>query len=530
MVAGGSNILVKNNYINNFCTILADGGGIYTNGDDNFVDRKIIGNVITNGLGSFLGTTATVRHTTSGIYLDELGSNVEVLDNTVYNCVSNGIYLHQAYDNSLRGNTLVNNGIAAVSIVDNTPTTAPARNNTVINNIFYAKNATQFLLLHGTSDNDLLLFGYYDSNYYCRPFDIGGYISTQYKDPNAVYFYYDMLSYKNIYRNRGEASTEAPAITEFIATKKGANRIINGTFENNVRNVSVDGNTAVTLDVKLDGTSAKISDGPATAKEHISVIDIGPVTPGVTYLIKFSVIGSKNMQNMASYVRSYNHPNYPIVSEVKYFPLKTYRTECQYLYKATTNEPDVKLTFVANGNLLPFWIDNVELTPVDVVYTNIDDSIRFEYNPTNTIKTVALEGIYTDRYQVKYEDYVTIQPYSSVVLTRVPGQNNKQTQNNAEFFDTSSMMLKTINSSLSTRLYPNPATNLMAARLTSNKTGNIAIVILDELGKIIESSNHSKKEIVFETTVNIGAMKPGLYFMQIIFSDGTTTVKRFVKR
>ena len=143
---GGSNIIAKNNYINYFCTIVCDYGGIYTNGDDGYTGRKIINNVITNGVGGYFGTNMPGYHAANGIYLDESANDVEVRGNSIYKMASNGIYVHQSTNNYIVGNTIYDNHDNQISMTDDEPWTSRIYGNRVTSNIFFAKTSKQGVL------------------------------------------------------------------------------------------------------------------------------------------------------------------------------------------------------------------------------------------------------------------------------------------------------------------------------------------------------------------------------------------------
>jgi parallel beta-helix repeat protein len=100
---------IKNNTITNFCLIKDDGGGIYTwknTGGDNIIE----GNTIRDGQGSGNGTINKEESYASGIYLDDHSSEIVVKNNVVSKCSMAGIFLHNAHNIQLVGNTLYSNG------------------------------------------------------------------------------------------------------------------------------------------------------------------------------------------------------------------------------------------------------------------------------------------------------------------------------------------------------------------------------------------------------------------------------------
>jgi uncharacterized repeat protein (TIGR02059 family) len=157
-------ITIQNNYINNVLLTLNDGGGIYTAAEG--VARKIDGNIITNVIGNTAGTPYPGRHIARGIYLDVNSTNVIVTNNTVANCNEAGYMIHRAHDNRIENNTAFNNNYG---MFFQNSSGSSIRNNSLRNNLFIAKSATQFSLKFYSVADDISSFGTADYNYYARP-------------------------------------------------------------------------------------------------------------------------------------------------------------------------------------------------------------------------------------------------------------------------------------------------------------------------------------------------------------------------
>jgi len=161
----GDSFLVKNNFIDTFCFVKDDGGGIYSwsGALPPKTGMKIIDNIILNGLRATAGTNGFIG--TAGIFLDNETTNVLIDGNTTYNpplgptiYPSFGLLLHQARYITVTNNNFVNTGLT-VSIL-------PA----VQSNIIFKRNKSFF--------NSYLYFSVtyvrketilqMDSNYYCN--------------------------------------------------------------------------------------------------------------------------------------------------------------------------------------------------------------------------------------------------------------------------------------------------------------------------------------------------------------------------
>ena len=174
IILRGNNSIVRYNKVDSFCTILDDGGGIYTS-NNTYTGRVIDHNICTNGTGNFEGSTnySNTLPSTSlyahGIYLDEKASNITVSNNTTANNSESGIFLHSAKNIDVVGNTSYNNAKYQMLISHNTA----AENMTAINltnNVFVAKVSTQKCFYFTSNYNDLA-FGTASDNVYARPID-----------------------------------------------------------------------------------------------------------------------------------------------------------------------------------------------------------------------------------------------------------------------------------------------------------------------------------------------------------------------
>jgi hypothetical protein len=179
-----SDVIVRNNFITNYCLTKMDGGGIYTyfgTTRSTRTNQKVYNNIILNGIGSIAGTTYTVP-IVHGIYLDGMTSSVELYGNTISNNVYSGLFINSG-DSAINAhdNTLYNNQYQL--LVYSTITTFPDRNMTIKNNKCISKTATQKVSSWNNvqNSNDIVNFGSatsIDSNYYARPIDDSSTIET----------------------------------------------------------------------------------------------------------------------------------------------------------------------------------------------------------------------------------------------------------------------------------------------------------------------------------------------------------------
>ncbi len=180
----GNNTIVSNNYVNRFNLVKNDGGGIYTyvGTGTPCSGQKIMNNVVLNGSGYEDGSPVKER-IAFGIYTDDRVRNVVVTGNTIANCSTSGIYIHNAHEIEITRNTLFDNGNgnsdfgAQILLVhDSYSPDDPIRNLNISYNIFFAKSISQKILSFATISNDISSLGVADYNCYAKPVD-NAYIS-----------------------------------------------------------------------------------------------------------------------------------------------------------------------------------------------------------------------------------------------------------------------------------------------------------------------------------------------------------------
>lgn len=173
-LAVGELTTVRYNFINNFCTVKDDGGGIYLYNDGGSGNTQsgivIQSNIILNGTGAGAGT-ADGQDGASGIYLDDYTNHAEVFDNTIANCALSGLFLHNTHHIHAYRNTIYNNETTSANqggqwLLDGSNSSLTNLN--IKRNIFFAKTSAE-RTANLANANTGWSFGTIDSNYYARP-------------------------------------------------------------------------------------------------------------------------------------------------------------------------------------------------------------------------------------------------------------------------------------------------------------------------------------------------------------------------
>jgi parallel beta-helix repeat protein len=189
----GDNTIIKNNYIDRFCMVKSDGGGIYTHGETG-ANRKVIGNIVGNGIGDVRGTSASQDNPYSGqvhgIYMDGNTSNVSIENNTSFNNAHSGLFLGSATNINVTNNLLYNNTVAQLKAIDNGGLLTNIKIN---NNTLVARDSAQLIVsfvLTGHYFEGSYNIGSVDNNYYCRPLYEPQGIVTQGQPNYPTYYNY----------------------------------------------------------------------------------------------------------------------------------------------------------------------------------------------------------------------------------------------------------------------------------------------------------------------------------------------------
>lgn len=538
----GENCLVKNNYVNTFCITVDDGGGIYGWGELNKYNRKIVGNIVLNGIGAFEGTTDTGPTGSTGIYHDDESANVEMTDNTVANCSRSGIFIHNSHEMTVRNNTLFNNRTQLSMVHDAITINHPIRNITLDNNILFSKQYDQFLMEMSSTTNDMAYFGTYTNNYYDRPIDDNGIIFTTYKNNTGsfTYNFFNLSGFKSAFPSYDQQSHSSPMkITSYkINSYNGGNRYSSSAFNNNVGNVycnSSPGRCTVSWNSggKLDGGAVQVTfDASSGADNNVGTYsDLGSTTAGRTYQIKFSLLGNNAGKTIKAFILDGN--TYAHLADTRYYTISTSRTENVFLYTAPSSANRTLLTFELPGPDCPFWLDNLEVYDVNSIVTNPDDYIKFVYNATNSSSSVSLSGSYVDARNNYYNGTINLAPYTSAVLINQAANqitdDATATQRQTNLVTTQSFSEDAVNSRiLSANVSPNPTTDNVQVTLNApqgtQKSSLFITSISGAIMKVIPVTSSSQR-----LTVDVSTWSKGVYIINYN-CDGHIIYKKFVKQ
>ncbi len=417
----GNSVTVKNNYVNFFCFIKDDGGGIYTGNTTPEIARYaqiIERNIILNGIGAKEGTS-TITLQASGIYLDDNSANVQVIGNTVAYSNKAGILLHNSHDIFLWNNTSYDNATQLIVLKD-AASEGLVRNNTIRNNIFFSANPTQLNASFLTNANDINLFGNIDSNYYSRPLDDNVIISTSYVDKTLgkINIYYDLEGWKSRYEKDITSKKSLLKLEGYkLHSLQSPNKFNNGNFNDNSNGVQ-----AFKCKVEwqhsgqLPGGYVQVKSSPDVSSPYIT-IHIGAVQSGKNYILRFRIKGSdKNHKTIGVFLRKNISP-YTNLAQTLYRNIDNQPQEYEIVFSVTKDESDALLVFSLTEPTT-YWLNNIQLYEANADITKPEELILFEYNPGRFNKKIILKGNYSDTKNKSYSNSIILPPYSSIILIK----------------------------------------------------------------------------------------------------------------
>jgi uncharacterized repeat protein (TIGR02059 family) len=288
----GTNIIVRNNFIDTFCVTENDGGALYTYQEDSQVrSAKILNNIALNGIGNISGTSSPSYHRFApGIYTDGYSNGITIDGNTIANCTYSAGYLTlnntngTFTDNTIFGNRyqIYTTNLSGISGMD------IQRNKLICK---ASDSYTWYFYGAWTSSSATI-----DYNCYARPIKNADYIN--YWPAPADIQHLTLEQWKSVTGKDEHSYTSSTTITdvnkfrfEYNATKSDKEFVLDGNY------IDVDGNKYAGSLTLLPFTSAVLMVDPNPSVSPASPVysgsTIGNSTPSVlemTYNLTFANI------------------------------------------------------------------------------------------------------------------------------------------------------------------------------------------------------------------------------------------------
>ena len=434
----GSNVTIKNNVVNHFCSVKDDAGGIYSwsSGTDAapgpaYTNRVIRDNMVMNGIGAPEGRMSTTLFV-SGIYLDGRTLNVDIINNSVFNNAKNGIHCNNPIGVNINGNTSFNN-LNALSFMR--WSWGSISNLNVKNNIFYPKYAYQRNLYYTNSalnepvvtnfQTVIQSMGKIDSNYYSTS-NATGFNFEYYLTTGGAYVPVSPMALEAWQSfSLFDLNSKKPALNPVdykISGIVGSNKFANKDFSTNITGATVFGaNVAGAWDntTKVTGAgSLKVTFSLPVANKYCLVHSpIGAVSNAKKYVLRFNTVGTTSKGIVRAYIRKTTSPyNNLVAVQTKTFGLA--KKGHEFLFDAPFTDAGGSFVIEIEQNSGTTYIDDVEFYEANASLLDLDSQLRFEYNATNSTKTIALGANYIAVDGTNYNGSITLQPFTSKILVK----------------------------------------------------------------------------------------------------------------
>ena len=435
----GSDVTVRNNLVNYYCTRLQDNGGIYTfaNGTDAapgnyYTNRLIKNNIIMNGIGAPDGTTSTAP-ALAGIYLDGRTMNVNVLDNTIFNIAKNGIHCNNPSSINILNNTFYNNG---QDISYMRWAWGSISNLVIKNNISFPLNASQKNLYYTnaalntpttkTLQTDLQSLGNIDSNYY-NTFTDAGFNFEIYETAGGALLQtspYSLDGWRDLTAFDHNARRPAQKIQPYtIVSTLSTNLFSNAQFASNINTVTAFGanvSAAWNNSSKITGVGSLRMDFSAPQANRYGLLHspMGAISNTKKYVLRFKTLGTSTNGIVRAYIRKTNSP-YNNLVPVQTKSFGTSKQVQEFLFTdAIADAAGGSFVIEIEQNSGTTYIDDVEFIEVNATINTIESQVRFEYNATNSPVTITLDSKYIAVDSTVYNGSLTLQPFTSKVIIK----------------------------------------------------------------------------------------------------------------
>lgn len=445
----GEESVIEKNVIERALATLADGGGIYLQDcNGNIIRDNIIFDTYGNkdswreGKG-FQDYTAYAFGIV--LFLDNNNGN-QILHNTIYN-TDDGIHIGSPIKNNvIKDNVLYNNRAYQMSVAMGTYTGTASLNYTVTNNIMYAIDPNQWTLGQTKRDQKNWLFGTFDNNFYGHPYYNSNYARSigitsgvelyrlQSEDPGTLVYSLDTWKTATGQDKNSKTDAEKWVALEIdnklydVAQVLSPNLISNSTFDATAtpwevtagavtveKRASMDG-SALHLKNDYSDTLSRVNNGHGIAFEKDQYYQLSFSTSRDTDgMVRVGVYDRTSTKGFTQLGGRYIFPSGP--------KSKNYT----YLFKLDQLGTDMRVYFLIEKTDADVWVDNVQLYKVSLKEAMPSkERSKLFVNPSAAPRTFALNGnVYKDLNGVTVKDAVTVDPYSSKILTFVsttPGQ------------------------------------------------------------------------------------------------------------
>jgi parallel beta-helix repeat protein len=411
---GGSYTKVVNNFIDNFCLLKQDGGGIYTNSDglssSNNVGREITGNIVLNGKGTKFGTLEDVDMA-EGIYIDDNSAGVTVSKNTIAFMSGKSIYLHNANNIEITENTFYKSRSQVQLTHSNYG--GPIRNVRVSQNLFSSIDKIDNIYSIYSIANDIGSVGSFTSNYFLDPYGHDFFIKTKGPNDGSSGIARNLSSWASAFGY--DANAVKPSVNLPTYTITSSSLIKQSDFSSSSIIAGIYGATSQLMSSGIVGGTLKLisnTSGNATA-----YIQIGAIQPGEKILVEFDMRGTPADAAIEMFLEgTFNVDKGEGNAKVSTTnAAKTHKV----LLTSQISKGNESIVLRMPSTAKEVLLDNMKISKVTTQNIDRESQIFFAYNPTNSPVQRGISGTYINAKNQTFSGSVTIPSYGSVLLARV---------------------------------------------------------------------------------------------------------------
>lgn len=423
----GDSTTVQYNVISNYCIDKDDGGGIYTwNGDHYFhpnvvppnVGRKVIGNIVSNGIGAGFGTDDSLSNSANGIYIDGGSCNVEVLGNTVYHCGAIGIFLNNASRITVLNNLVYNCKTQLQVRAEGMPLLTN-RGHIVKNNTFVSGISSQRIANFITDEgmDGIKRMGVMDSNYYCRPSDPEMIMHCSYKSGvNEINKTYSLNEWKEQFGHDQKSLPEPIRFRNKINSLASPQNITYGFYHEGKDTWYDEKSTGKDAITKI---IADLTGDPGGSQKGMNKFMILSMNIDFRrgeerkYLLRFDTRSEKSGEIIKANFKTKDNQ---IVCSKEFRLLPSFNTNELLYVPAFVNVPFERVNFEFSDPEAAVWINNITFQEANVTIPDPNDHFLLLVNDKGYQQTMAIRDGYINVTGKVEKMSIELNPYSSAIL------------------------------------------------------------------------------------------------------------------
>jgi hypothetical protein len=412
----GANNLIENNFVRHCCLTKDDGAGIYTGwqsdstqiGSAGTIIRK---NIVLGSQSAPAGTPDIAYTPGEGIYIDDYGHDVSIIQNTTADCVNHGIFLHHNRNITVSGNISYNNKVQFGFDESSGDAAGYVRGNAAKGNIFYSLSDQQICFENSAVATALLVTT--DSNYYCNPY--GDIIIT--KSGSG----YGLSGWQIATGQDAHSKTSLVSLSRYqVLDTLGANLVANGTFASAVSPWSgwpAAVKTTWANNAGLDTGCMRVAyDNDSAASSCLVYPSSFGLTAHQTYELSFSVLSLNATASLQTIVRQAHTP-WAELGLSKYFTMHNTRKNYSCVFFADSTDAQSRVDFSNTKADSVYWLDNVSILPVHVAAQDSQQKSPLFYNASSQTQNVGLQNHrYRDLDGNLVTGSISLAPFMSKIL------------------------------------------------------------------------------------------------------------------